>query len=57
MQKMKANTITRRRKVINPMRRTYKYSESSIELAVHTKILKKQKQLNGRSHHIPLNIN
>jgi hypothetical protein len=28
-----------------------------IELAAHTQILKQQKQLNGRNHHIPLNTN
>jgi uridine kinase len=32
-------------------------SEISIELAAHIQILKKQKQLNGRNHHILLNIN
>jgi hypothetical protein len=26
-------------------------------LAAHTQILKKWKQLNGRNHHIPININ
>jgi hypothetical protein len=39
------------------MRRTDKYSESSIKLAAHTRILKQQKQLKGRHHHIPPNIN
>jgi flagellar biosynthesis/type III secretory pathway chaperone len=42
---------------IKPQERTSKYSESSIELAAHTKILKQQNQVNGRKHHIPLNIN
>jgi hypothetical protein len=38
------------------MRRTDLHSESSNELATHTEIFK-QKQLNDRNHHIPLNIN
>jgi hypothetical protein len=32
-------------------------SKSSIDLTVHNQILKLQKQLNGRNHHIPVNIN
>jgi hypothetical protein len=44
--------------VLNLKRRTDKYSETSIELAAHTQILKQQqKQLNGRNHYMPLNIN
>jgi hypothetical protein len=42
--------------VLNLMRRTSKYSESSIELVAHTQTLKQQK-LHGRNQHIPLNIN
>jgi hypothetical protein len=34
-----------------------KHSESSIELGVHTQILKEQKQLNVKNHHIPFNTN
>jgi hypothetical protein len=43
--------------VLNLMRRTDKYSESNIESAPQTQILQQQKQLNGRNHHMPLNIN
>jgi hypothetical protein len=53
---MKTNITMKRWKVLNLMRRTDKHSESTIESAAHTQILK-QKQLNGRNHHIPLNIN
>jgi hypothetical protein len=34
-----------------------KYSESSIDLAVHSQIHKQQNQLDGRNHYIPININ
>jgi hypothetical protein len=34
-----------------------KESETSIDSAAHIQILKQQKQLNGRNHHIPSNIN
>jgi hypothetical protein len=34
-----------------------RYSETSIESAAYTEILKQQKQINGRNHQIPLNIN
>jgi hypothetical protein len=30
---------------------------SSIDSPAHNQILKQQKQLNGRNHHIPININ
>jgi hypothetical protein len=43
--------------VLNLMRKTDKYSESSIESSAHTQILKQQKQLNSRNHHILININ
>jgi hypothetical protein len=42
---------------IKPQVKNSQVSESSIELAAHIQILKQQKQLNGRNHHIPLNIN
>jgi hypothetical protein len=29
----------------------------SIDLVAYTQILPKQKQLNGRNHHIPFNVN
>jgi hypothetical protein len=43
--------------VLNLKRRTDKYSEGSIESAAHIPILKQQKQLGDKNHHIPLNIN
>jgi hypothetical protein len=56
IQKTKTNITMKGWKVLNLLR-TDKYSESSTELAAHTQILKQQKQLNGRNHHIPININ
>jgi hypothetical protein len=47
----------RRQAVSNHRRRKDKESESNIDLAAHDQILKQQKQLNGRNHHIPININ
>jgi hypothetical protein len=38
-------------------RRKDKESESGIDSAAHNQILKQQKQVNGRNHHIPININ
>jgi hypothetical protein len=52
MQKMKANKTMRGKEVSNHRRRN-----DSTDLAAHNQILKKQKQLNGRNHHIPININ
>jgi hypothetical protein len=43
--------------VLNIMRRTDNYLENSFESAAQTQILKQQKQLNGRNHHIPIHIN
>jgi hypothetical protein len=54
---MKANKTTRRQTVSNQRRRKDKESESNINSAAHNQILKKQKQLNDRNHHIPININ
>jgi hypothetical protein len=54
---MKANITTKGQEVLNLMRRTSKHSKSRNELAAHTQILKKLKQLNGRNHHIPINTN
>jgi RNase H-fold protein (predicted Holliday junction resolvase) len=34
-----------------------KESDSNIDSAAHNQILEQQKQLNGRNHHIPININ
>jgi hypothetical protein len=54
---MKANTTTKGQGVSNLRRRKDKESESILNLHTHTKILKQQKQLNGRNQHIPININ
>jgi hypothetical protein len=48
--------MTRGWKASNHRRRKDKESESSIDLTAHNQILK-QKQLNGRNHHMPININ
>jgi hypothetical protein len=55
-QKMKANKTTRGREVSNRRRRKDEDSENSPDSAVHNQALKQQKQLNGRNHHIPINI-
>jgi hypothetical protein len=54
---MKMNIITKGQEILNLKRRTDKYLEKSIDSASHTQILKQQKQLNGRNHHILTNIN
>jgi hypothetical protein len=46
----------KRQEILNLMRMTYKYSDSSIGLTAHTHIHKQQEQLNGRNHHIIFNI-
>jgi hypothetical protein len=53
---MKTNITTKGQEVLNFMR-TDKHSESSTESDAHTQILKQQKQLNDRNHHIPLSTN
>jgi hypothetical protein len=53
---MKANKTTRGWEAPNH-RRKDKQSESSIDSDAHNQILKLQKQLNGRNHQIPININ
>jgi hypothetical protein len=53
---MKTNETMKGLEVLKLRRRTDKYSESSIDLTAQTQILKQQK-LNGKNHHIPLNIN
>jgi hypothetical protein len=55
--KMKANKTMREQAVPNYRRRKDKESESSTDSAAHNQILKQQKQLNDRNHHIPININ
>jgi hypothetical protein len=57
MEKMKANKTMRGWEVSNHKRRKDKESESSTDLAAHTQILKQQRQVNGRNHHILININ
>jgi hypothetical protein len=51
------NKYNHLRKVLNLMKGRDKYSDSSIELAAHSQNFKQQKQLNSRSHDIPLSIN
>jgi hypothetical protein len=41
----------------NDRRRKGKKVESNIDLAAHNLILKQQRQINGRNHHIPINTN
>jgi hypothetical protein len=53
---MKTNIITKGWEVLNLMKRTDKYSESSIELAEHSNP-ETTKTAQGRNHNIPLNIN
>jgi hypothetical protein len=43
--------------ILNHRRRKDKKSENNTELTAHTQILKQQKQLNGRKHHIHITIN
>jgi hypothetical protein len=54
---MKANKTMTRQAAPNHRRKKDKESESSIDSAAHNQALKQQKQLNGRNHHIPININ
>jgi hypothetical protein len=54
---MKANKTTRRWEASSHRRRKDKQLESSTDSAAHNQILKQQKQLNERNHHIPININ
>jgi hypothetical protein len=54
---VKASKTMRGQAVPNHRRRKDKKVESNIDSAAHNKILKQQKQLNDRNHHIPININ
>jgi hypothetical protein len=54
---MKANKTMRGQAVSNHRRRKDKESESNTDSAAHNQILRKQKELNGRNHQIPTNIN
>jgi hypothetical protein len=55
-QKMKTNKTMRGQAAPNHSRKKDKESESSIDSVAHNQILKQQKELNGRNHHIPINI-
>jgi hypothetical protein len=50
---MKANKTRRGWEALNHD----KQSESSIDSTAHNQILKQQKQLTGRNHYTPININ
>jgi hypothetical protein len=50
-----ANKTIRGQAVSTHMRRKDKKVESSIDSVEHNQILKQQKQLNDRNHHIPIN--
>jgi hypothetical protein len=54
---MKAKKTMKGKAVPNHRRRKDKEVESNIDSGVHNQILKQQKQLNGRNHHIPINTN
>jgi hypothetical protein len=54
---MRANKTMGGREVSNHKRRKDQLSESSTDSTAHNQILKQQKQLNDRTHHIPININ
>jgi hypothetical protein len=53
---MKANKTMRGQAAPNHRRRKDKESESNINSAANNQILKQQKQLNDRTHHITVNI-
>jgi hypothetical protein len=57
LQKTKANKTMKGWDILKTRRRKDKYSESNTELAETTQTLKKQKQLNGRNHHVLINSN
>jgi RNase H-fold protein (predicted Holliday junction resolvase) len=54
---MKANKTMRAQEVSNHRRGKDKESESRIDSAAHSQILKQRKQLNGTNHHTPISIN
>jgi hypothetical protein len=54
---MKANKTMKGQAVPNHRRRKDKKVESNIDSAAHNQTLKQQKQLNDRTHHIPINTN
>jgi hypothetical protein len=54
---MKANKTKKRQAVKSHSTRKDKEVESNIDSAAHKQILKQQKQLNDRNHHILINTN
>jgi hypothetical protein len=54
---MKANKATRWWEISNHRRGKDKETDSSIDSVACNQTLRQQKQLNGRNHHIPININ
>jgi hypothetical protein len=54
---MKAYKTKRGQAVPNHRRRKGKKVESNVDLGAHYQILKQQRQLNDRNHHIPNNTN
>jgi hypothetical protein len=54
---MKANKTMRGQATPNHRSRKDKESENNINSAAHNQTLKKQKQLNDRNHHVPINNN
>jgi hypothetical protein len=54
---MKVNKTMRGQAVQKHRRRKDKESGSNIDSAAHNEIVKQQKQLNDRNHHIPINVN
>jgi hypothetical protein len=54
---VKGNKTSRARALSNHRRRKNKESNFSTDSTAHSQILKQPKQLNGRNHHIPFNIN
>jgi hypothetical protein len=53
---LKTNIAIKGKELLNPKRRADQQVERNIELVAHTQTLAQQKQLNGRNHHMPLNI-
>jgi hypothetical protein len=55
--KVKPNITMKGQAVPNYRKRKSKKVESNINLATHNQTLKQLRQLNDRSHHIPINTN
>jgi hypothetical protein len=54
---MKANKTMKGQAIPNYRRIKGKKVESNIDSAAHNQILKQQRQLNDRNHHIPITTN